>query len=136
MALSPSLVSALGDYLFMDTLIYCSEPQARIILMCPRTNNNQEPTLNWGIKSLSHDLAYLTVFCTTLRFPYLLAAAEAAAVRCGNNELSLITSSTRLYAWQRRRARGAAAGTATPAVISLIWTSAQFRLVRCYWRCR
>ena len=104
--------------------------------MCPRINNRQDSTVNWKINALSQKLAYPTVFCTTLSFTYLLAAAAVAAVSCGNNELNLITTSTRLYARQRSRAWGTAAGTATSAVISLNWTPAQFRLVRCCWRCR
>ena len=34
--------------------IYCSEPQARSIFMCPRTNKPLYCTVDWEIKLLSH----------------------------------------------------------------------------------
>ena len=44
-------------------------------------------------------------------------------------ELSLITTKDKVVRLATQPGRGAAAGIATPAVISLNWTPAQFRLV-------
>ena len=58
MVLFPSLLWTLVYYLCRGHINILAEPQARSISMCLRTNNGQESTVNWGIKSLSQNLAY------------------------------------------------------------------------------
>ena len=58
MILFPSLLWTLVYYLCREHINILAEPQARAISMCPRPNNRQQSTVNWGIKSLSHNLAY------------------------------------------------------------------------------
>ena len=58
MFLFPSLLWTLVYYLCRGHINILAEPQARSISMCSRPNNRQESTVNWGIKSLSHNLAY------------------------------------------------------------------------------
>ena len=56
--LFPSLRWTVGYYLCRGHINILAEAKPRSISMCPRPNNRQQSTVNWGIKSLSHNLAY------------------------------------------------------------------------------
>ena len=89
--------------------------------MCPQINNRKVSTVNWKINALSQNLAYPTVFCITLSFPYPLAAA---AVRCCNNEMLITHSRTLAAPPDPGRCSWYCNNTC-----SLIWTPAQIRPV-------